>query len=129
MILTLRTDNPEAEIGIYDGENQVDYISWQAHRSLSSDVHKKIKQILDKNKLDFNDIKAIVFYKGPGSFTGLRIGASVANTISDALQVPIIGGQGKQWVEKSIKKILSGESDKIVLPDYGAPVHTTKPKK
>lgn len=129
MILTLRTDNPEAEIGIYDNKNQVDYISWHAHRSLSSDIHKKIKQILEKNKISYDDIKGIIFYKGPGSFTGLRIGASVANTISDTQQIPIIGGQGEQWIESSIQKIMLGESDKIVLPDYGSPAHTTKPKK
>jgi len=129
MILTIRTDKPEAEIGLYNGKEKVDYMTWHAHRSLSADIHKKIKEILDINQLTFDGISGIVFYKGPGSFTGLRIGASVANTMSDTLKIPIIGGQGDDWIEDSTAKILDKKSDRIVLPDYGSPAHTTKPKK
>ena len=129
MILTIRTDKPEAEIGLFNGDKKIDYFTWEAHRNLSADIHRKIKGILEKNDKSYENLKGIAFYSGPGSFTGLRIGATVANTLADTLDVPIIGKGGDDWTRAAIVGILAGNSDKIVVPDYGSPANTTKPKK
>lgn len=50
-----------------------------------------INEILKKNQLDFKDIKGIEVETGPGSFTGLRVGVSVANALGFSLKVPING--------------------------------------
>ena len=42
LILTIRTDNPESEIGLYDGQKQLDYEVWEAHRQLGTTIHAKI---------------------------------------------------------------------------------------
>ncbi len=47
IILTIRTDKPEAEIGLYDGEQQLAYEMWSAHRQLAETIHTKIKELLD----------------------------------------------------------------------------------
>lgn len=44
-----------------------------------------IEKILKKNNLKVEDIEDIDFHQGPGSFTGLRVGAAVANTLNWAL--------------------------------------------
>lgn len=41
-----------------------------------------IEKILKKARLDINDIDEINVEKGPGSFTGLRVGISIANALS-----------------------------------------------
>jgi len=41
-----------------------------------------IKKILRKNKLKFSDLSEVEINKGPGSFTGLRVGASVAQALN-----------------------------------------------
>ncbi|MCA9333205.1 tRNA (adenosine(37)-N6)-threonylcarbamoyltransferase complex dimerization subunit type 1 TsaB [Candidatus Saccharibacteria bacterium] len=129
IILTIRTDKPESEVGLYDDSKQIAYFKWQAHRELAETIHKRIKEILDNNKLSMGDIEGIVVYKGPGSFTGLRIGISVANSLSYSLGPPIVGVSKENWIENGIKAIQSGKNDKSALPEYGAPVFTTKPKK
>lgn len=48
-----------------------------------------IKEILEKNSLAIEKIDKIFVKQGPGSFTGLRVGLSVANTLSHFLKIPI----------------------------------------
>lgn len=128
-ILTIRTDKPESEIGLYENESQITYEVWEAHRQLAETLHGKIDEVLASQGKSLSDIEGIVCYKGPGSFTGLRIGLSVANALAYSLQVPILGVEGEEeWIDRGIKSLLSGNNDQAVLPEYGAPVHITKPK-
>lgn len=53
-------------------------------------LHVFIEAILKKISLTFNDIDAIAVSKGPGSFTGLRIGVSAAKGLCFALDIPLI---------------------------------------
>lgn len=130
LVLTLRTDKPEAEIGLFEDETKLDYEVWTAHRALAETIHAKIKEVLDRQNKDLKDIEAVVCYKGPGSFTGLRIGLSVANALASGLNIPIAGIEGEEgWLEKGLARIGAGENDKMVVPAYGAPVHITEAKK
>lgn len=128
LILTIRTDKPEAEIGLFNDQKQVAYITWLAHRELAETIHLKIKAMLDKNRKLLKDVEAIAVYKGPGSFTGLRIGLSVANALADTLNAPIVGGTGDEWIKRAITALLKGQNQNAVMPKYGAPPHITKPK-
>ncbi len=129
MILTLRTDKPEAEVGLYDDDKQIAYEVWPAHRQLAETIHQKIAELLKDKSKQLSDVQAIVCYKGPGSFTGLRIGLSVANALASGLNVPIVGVEGEEnWLQKGIGSIMSGKNDQAVMPEYGAPVHITRPK-
>ncbi len=127
LILTIRTDKPEAEIGLYDNLQQLAYLTWPAHRELAETLHHKIKELLDGQGQALEDVQGVVVYDGPGSFTGLRIGISVANALATALRIPIIGSGGEDWLA-GLRKVASGKSEPVV-PEYGAPVHITKPKK
>ena len=49
-----------------------------------------IDEVLKENKLGFSDLDAIAVSKGPGSYTGLRIGVSTAKGLCYALDVPLI---------------------------------------
>lgn len=129
LILIMRTDKPEAELGLYEDGQQLAYIKWQAHRELAETIHKKMNDLLNKSSKSLEDIDRIVAYKGPGSFTGLRIGLSVANALGYSLNVPIVATNGDDWIERGIKKLGTGNNNKIALPAYGSPAHTTTPRK
>lgn len=129
LILTLRTDKPEAEIGLYNDNQQVVYHTWTAHRQLAETLHTTIKELLDSQEKKWDDLEGIGVYKGPGSFTGLRIGLSVGNALAASLQIPIVGATQHDWRTKAINELLTGADHKQVLPEYGADVHTTIQKK
>jgi tRNA threonylcarbamoyladenosine biosynthesis protein TsaB len=128
IILTIRTDRPEAEIGLYEDGKKLIYENWQAHRQLAETLHVKIKDVLATQKMELADVQGIVCYKGPGSFTGLRIGLSVANALAYALGIPVVSETGDDWQEKGISRLKKGGNERIAMPEYGADVHITLPK-
>ena len=129
IILTIRTDKPEAEIGLYEDEQQLAYETWQAHRELAETLHRKIEALLQSQQKSWSDIQGIVCFQGPGSFTGLRIGLTVGNALSNSYRLPIVAQQDPQWLETGIQRLLKGETDDLALPFYGADAHITPPKK
>ena len=128
-VVALRTDKPEAEIGIFTNGNQQDYITWQAHRQLAETIHHQMNTLLSRNNLTLADIGGVVVYEGPGSFTGLRIGMSVANALAYSLNVPIAADSGEEWIPSATKKLTKQKSGQWVAPFYGGEAHVTRPKK
>lgn len=128
-ILALRTDKPKAELYLFKDEKKLAEIKWQAHRQLAETIHKQIDKILDKSSISLGDIGGIVCFKGPGSFTGLRIGLSVANALAYSQNIPVVTRSGDKWLERGIDDLLAGKNDKIAAPEYGSPANTTPPKK
>lgn len=129
LILTIRTDKPEAELALYEDDNQLAAKNWQAHRQLAETIHTTIAELLQSQKKSVHDIEGIVAYQGPGSFTGLRIGLSVANALAYSLAIPAVASTGSTWQDDGIGDLLSGKSSEVLLPEYGADVHITEQKK
>jgi tRNA threonylcarbamoyladenosine biosynthesis protein TsaB len=84
---------------------------------------------LNKNSKKLEDIQGIVVFKGPGSFTGLRIGITVANALAYSLNVPIVSDEEADWLQTGIQRLMAGESEPVALPEYGAAPHITPQKK
>lgn len=129
LILTIRTDRPVAEIGLFEDSEKLVYETWEAHRQLAETLHGKIATLLQKIGKDWSDIEGLVCYKGPGSFTGLRIGISLANAMAYANQVPIAGETGDEWAKQGVTRLRNGQSDDMVVPEYGAEAHITQQRK
>jgi len=129
IIITIRTDKPEAEIGLYNGQDKLGYEIWLAHRELSRTLHKKIETLLAIHGCTLQNVQGIVCFKGPGSFTGLRVGLTVGNAFAYGLEVPVVAAGGDDWIQQGISRLLAGEDDHITLPDYGRPARITAQKK
>lgn len=129
IILTLRTDKPEAEIGLFDDNKKFGYTVWSAHRRLAETIHAKIEEILNKSSISLKDVQGLVVFQGPGSFTGLRIGISVANALAYSLSIPVIACRDPNWLEAGISDLVTGKNNIIAQAFYGQDAKTTKPKK
>ena len=64
-----------------------------------------IQKALKKADITITDIDAVSVSKGPGSYTGLRIGVATAKGICFALDVPLIGINSLQILAGKIKPI------------------------
>lgn len=133
MILTLRTDKPEAEVGLFDDAGtKLAYKTWQAHRELGATIHLTIQELLDQVSASWADISGIIYFQGPGSFTGLRIGAAVANALAVGNSIALTSQQGADWIQNGITRLQTKSKARIAevaLPEYGAEPFTTQPKK
>ncbi len=129
MYLALRTDNPKAEIYLYEGHKLVTSLVWQAHRELSATIHLKLKSISESAGIPLSALSGIIFYSGPGSFTGLRIGAAVANALGASFDIPVIGVTHGDWLTHGVEKLTGMHGFVAIEPFYGSEATTTKPKK
>lgn len=128
MILLLDTSTPTCFLVVANNKDRHEY-SWEAGRELSKKLLGYIQSTLTEHQIDWGDIAGIGCYKGPGSFTGLRIGLTVCNSLASSLTIPIVGESGKDWQKRSAERLQQGENDRIVMPEYGADAHITAPRK
>ena len=84
---------------------------WQSGRDLAEKLLHFIHDKLKENNKNWQDITEITFM----SFTGLRIGAAVVNTLAHELKIPL--------------KNHKGETVKIILPEYGHGANIGVPRK
>lgn len=128
LILTIRTDKQAAEIGLYEDQVRLAYETWQAHRELAETINTKIIDVLQLADKRLHELEGLVAFKGPGSFTGLRIGLTVANALAYSLRIPVVSGMDDRWLQLGIGRLLENYDEKIAVPEYGALPHITAPK-
>ena len=127
MYLAIRSDKPEAEIYLLDANGQiVKQKIWSANRTLARDLPGEIDDLINQ---EYDQLVGVIAFRGPGSFTGLRIGITVANAIAYGRGLPIVGAMGDDWFKVGIERLSNHEDDQIVLPEYGAVPHITPAKK
>lgn len=128
MIVLIDTSTPVCYLSLVYGDERYDY-EWQADRTLARDLLAFLRDRLADHQMTCDDITGIGVYKGPGSFTGLRIGLTVMNTIADDRKIPIVGEAGEDWLDTSLARLRNDETDHIVMPEYGAEARITTPRK
>jgi tRNA threonylcarbamoyladenosine biosynthesis protein TsaB len=128
MILLLDTSTPVCRLVLVDADDRHE-AEWEAGRGLAKGLLGYLEAELAGYSKTFSDITGIGVFRGPGSFTGLRIGAAVLNTVADALNIPIVGASEDDWQTVAIARLRNGESDQVVLPFYGSDANITPPRK
>jgi len=128
MIILLDTSTPVCRLTLDDDDVQY-HDKWQADRTLAKGLLGYLRDQLQAKGKTFSDVTGIGAFQGPGSFTGLRIGLTVLNTMASAQHIPIVGVTGDEWQSDALVRIRAGENDEIVLPIYGSEANITKPRK
>ncbi|MBU1164032.1 tRNA (adenosine(37)-N6)-threonylcarbamoyltransferase complex dimerization subunit type 1 TsaB [Patescibacteria group bacterium] len=129
MILFIDTsDSAKATVALIDNQKLKKKIEFKAKFKQAELLLKQIEKL----NINLNKLKGIIVIIGPGSFTALRIGATVANTLSWSLKIPVVGIKQTdldQVVIKSEKLISKIKNNKFVIPHYGKEPNITKSKK
>jgi len=123
----------EIRVAVFDNNGLVAKKELKVGFKYSEKMLTGVDSLLKKTKISLKNTKAILVIEGPGRFSALRTGVSVANTLAWSLGVPVIGikGQAGQGVGKDywpalentivnkIKKLKAKKFKQAVVPQYG----------
>lgn len=91
MIICLETSTPVCSVALCDSNGIVALKESSEDKSHASKLTVFIEELLSRAGLRARDLDAVAVSKGPGSYTGLRIGVSTAKGIAYAASIPLIG--------------------------------------
>lgn len=91
MLLAIDTATRTASIALYDASGVLSEQSWRSDNRHTVETAPAIAAMLRRLGLGAEALRGVAVATGPGSFTGLRIGISIAKGLCLALQIPILG--------------------------------------
>ncbi len=89
-ILYLDTSSDFLYTGIVESNKLICEIKKEFGQNISEVSMIEISEMFKKNKILPTDINKIIVVNGPGSFTGIRVGVTIAKTYAWSLNIPII---------------------------------------
>lgn len=116
-ILSIETATTVCSVAIHEDGNCVAIKEINEANAHSEKLTVLIEDLLKEKNLQIADFNAIALSKGPGSYTGLRIGASVAKGLCYACSLPLITVDTLQALALSCKNAVNNNNaDNIFMP-------------
>ena len=110
-ILAIESSSITASCAVSEGADLLGEVSLNHKKTHSEKLMPLIEKLMEELQLNIKDIDVIAISEGPGSYTGLRIGASIAKSLSFAANIPI--------ANIPTMKALAGniyDADKLIVP-------------
>ena len=91
MLLAIDTSTRNASVALHDGTQVVSSRSWWSRVNHSSELMPSIVHVLESREVSPRSLSAVAVALGPGGFSTLRTGLSVAKGIAMTARIPIVG--------------------------------------
>ena len=144
MLLAIDTASRCTSVALYGEERVLGERTWRSTNNHTTELLPAIVGMLAQQRVAPNSLTGIVIALGPGSFTGLRIGLSVAKGFALALDIPVVGiptldilaeahahqklpicailRAGRKWLGTAFYKVRAGRwrritDDRLMLPE------------
>jgi len=121
LILHIETATDICSVALSEGDRQLSLIESGQERSHASLLNSFIRQSASQAGKELKDLHGVAVSKGPGSYTGLRIGVSTAKGLAYALEIPLIAtGTLESMVSGSpshtaVRELISSHGDQLLL--------------
>ena len=102
-ILSIDTASDICGVSILEDNNLICNLDNNTGRTHSENLMPMINSAFSNTNLSLNNIDLIVCDKGPGSFTGIRIGVATVKAFNDSLNIPCIGISSLESLAYNIK--------------------------
>lgn len=90
-VLAMDTATAVMAVALFRGREPVRETAMRSERNHSIYLAPAIRDLLAAEGLTTRDLKGVAVGVGPGSYTGVRIGVTVAKTLAWSLQLPVVG--------------------------------------
>lgn len=110
MILALETSTRRASLSVYDRESGrvVDGADFTTDRAHNAAIFAPLERLVAAHR---DQLEGIVVGLGPGSYGGVRVGIAVANGLSVAMGLPVIGGNSLEaWETEDDSYLVVGDA-------------------
>ena len=104
-ILSLDTSNQTLSLAILEDERVLASYSSSVNKNHSVTLMPMIETLFEQNNITPKEIDRIVVAKGPGSYTGLRIGVTTAKTLAWTLNAELVGISSLANLAASVGKV------------------------
>jgi tRNA threonylcarbamoyl adenosine modification protein YeaZ len=92
VILAIESASTDVSIAIAEPDGTLRQVDgWSAGQRQSHELLPRVMALLEADRLGLDALTALAVGVGPGSFTGLRVGMSVAKGLAVVLERPIVG--------------------------------------
>lgn len=91
MLLAIDTATRVPSLALYDGERVLAEETWRSANNHTVELAPALVRMLERQRVLASELRGIAVALGPGSFTGLRIGLSVAKGLALTLAIPLMG--------------------------------------
>ena len=103
-ILSIDTASDLCTVAILEDKECIKEITISDARNHSEKIMPIIEQVLAESNLNLKDINLFVCDKGPGSFTGIRIGVATVLAFQDSLDIPAVGINSLEALAYNVKQ-------------------------
>lgn len=102
MFLAIDTVFDQCSVAIFDGGGKVIFSQTEkGKREQTQQILPMIETALQSSQLKLSDMQALIFNRGPGAFSGIRINTAVVQALSVAHDLPCVGVSSLQAVAQS----------------------------
>ncbi len=116
LILAIDTSMNACSAGVFDVERNIAASRTEMmDRGQSESLMPMITDVISRAGIKFPDLDAVAVTRGPGTFTGIRVGLSAARALGMALEIPVYGLSTFDVLEKQLADQLDGTRDVAVL--------------
>jgi len=91
MLLAIDTSSDESGIALYDASGVLAECAWRSGRRHAEQVLPTIELLMRHLEATPSELEAVAVATGPGSWSGLRVGMSLAKAMAAASELPILG--------------------------------------
>jgi len=116
LILHIETATNICSVALSEGDRQLSLIESSQDRSHATLLNTFIRQSLEDAGKHLKNLDGVAVSKGPGSYTGLRIGVSTAKGLSYALEIPLLASG---TLENMASGSLSNDLVRSLAATYG----------
>ena len=90
MELTIDTSTRYAAVGLSAGGETLRELTWRSERNHSVELAPAIREVMSQAGVSMADLEAVFVARGPGAFSALRVGMSLAKAIASARRLPLV---------------------------------------
>jgi tRNA threonylcarbamoyladenosine biosynthesis protein TsaB len=121
LILHIETATDICSVALSEGDRQLSLIESAQERSHASLLNTFIRQSVAQAGKELKDLQGVAVSKGPGSYTGLRIGVSTAKGLAYALEIPLLATGTLESMasgspsNSAVRELISSHGDRLLL--------------